>query len=252
MSHDVLRLRDLAWPDVRAAMASGVQTAIFAVGSTEQHGPHLPLFTDTLIGEALCERVGREIGGAIIAPPIPVGVSGIHMDFPGSLTIGASVLRGTLAGYCESLAKHGFATIVVIPSHGGNFAAVEETMSAVTAAATGRARFRAFTDWPALRAAFLDVLAPDGMTLDAPGLHAGEVETSIMLHIHPELVRMELAQVGYTGSPGTGRPYATSIAEASPIGVLGDPRPASSARGERHLKAWVRLIVQAVMARAAV
>jgi creatinine amidohydrolase len=251
MSHAVLRLRDLAWPDVRAAVASGLRTAIFAVGSTEQHGPHLPLFTDTLIGEALCERVAQEIGGAIVAPPIPVGVSAIHMDFPGSLTIGASVLRGTVAGYCESLAKHGFAQIVVIPSHGGNFAAVDEAMT-VVAAAAHRARFVGFTDWPALRAAFLDILAADGMTLDAPGLHAGEVETSIMLHIHPELVRMELAQAGYTGAPGSGRPYATSIAEASPIGVLGDPRPASSARGERHLNAWVRLIVQAVTARAAV
>lgn len=247
MSRTVLHLRDLAWPDVRAAVDSGVETAIFAVGSTEQHGPHLPLFTDTLIGEALCERVAHAIGGAVIAPAIAVGLSSIHMDFPGSLTVDASTVRGTVTGYCESLARHGFTRIVAVPSHGGNFAAVQETIAGLAAGAS--ARFITFTDWPALRGAFVDILARDGMALDAPGLHAGEVETSIMLHLHPALVRMDRAQCGFTGSPGSGRPYSASIAEASPIGVLGDPRPASAARGERHFEAWVALIVAAIGAR---
>lgn len=244
MSVPVLRLGQLTWPEVQAAVATGLDTAIFAVGSTEQHGPHLPLFTDTLIGEALCERVALAVGGAIIAPAITVGLSGIHMEFSGSLTIDTSVLRGTVAGYCESLAKHRFARVVVIPSHGGNFAAVHETIASI-AGGVPVARFLTFTDWPALRSAFVNILAEDGMKLDAPGLHAGEVETSIMLHLHPELVRMERAQPGYTGSPEGGRPYSKSIGEVSPIGVLGDPRPASSGRGERYLEAWVRLIVTA-------
>jgi creatinine amidohydrolase len=232
---------------VRAAVDSGLDTAIFAIGSTEQHGPHLPLLTDTLIGEALCERVAHAIGGAVIAPAIAVGLSGIHMDFPGSLTVDASVVRGTVTGYCDSLARHGFTRIVAVPSHGGNFAIVQETIAGL-AAATSAARFVTFTDWPSLRDAFVDILAKDGMTLDAPGLHAGEVETSIMLYLHPALVQMALAQRGFTGSPDSSRPYSTSIAEASPIGVLGDPRVASAARGERHVAAWVALIAAAIRA----
>jgi creatinine amidohydrolase len=177
-----------------------------------------------------------------VAPAIPVGLSGIHMDFPGSLTVEADALRLTLSGYCASLARHGFSRIILLPSHGGNFATVQE---AVTSGLAAAAQVTAFTDWPALRAAFAAILSGDGMALDAPGLHAGEVETSIMLHLHPQLVRMAAAQVGYTGAPGGGRPYATSIREVSPIGVLGDPRPASADRGGRYLAAWADLAARA-------
>jgi creatinine amidohydrolase len=187
----------------------------------------------------------------VVAPPIAVGLSGIHMDFPGSLTLEPSVLRGTIVGYCESLARHGFARIIAVPSHGGNFAAAKESIDALASAAH-RTRFITFTDWPALRGAFLQILEADGLTLDAPGLHAGEVETSIMLHLHPELVRMARAEAGFTGAADGGRPYSTSIREASAIGVLGDPRPATASRGERHLDAWVRLIVAAATSQSAV
>jgi creatinine amidohydrolase len=241
----VLRLSDLTWPDVRDAIAAGTDTALFAVASTEQHGPHLPLATDTLLGEALCERVARGLGGTFIAPPITVGLSGIHMDFPGSLTVDGATLRATVGGYCESLARHGIAKIVAIPSHGGNFAAVQETI-ALRAGTTPTAQVTTFADWPALRAAFASILADEDMSLEPAGLHAGEVETSMMLHLHPELVRMSLAQPGYTGASGDGRPYSRSIAEVSPIGVLGDPRTASAKRGARYVDAWVRLVIDAV------
>ena len=89
------------------------------------------------------------------------------MDFPGSLTVDGDTLRRTLTGYCTSLARHGFERIVMIPSHGGNFATVHE---AAAAAPAGAVRVVTFTEWAALRTAFAEILAEDGMALDAPGL----------------------------------------------------------------------------------
>ncbi len=236
-----LRLPDLTWPEVAAALGRGVSTALVAAGSTEQHGPHLPLATDTLLGEALCERLADRLGGALIAPAIPVGRSDIHMDFPGSLTADETTLAGLLHAYCASLARHGVTHIVVIPSHGGNVAWVRTALAGLRERLAG-ARVSGFTDWAALRAAFDDVMRRDGLRLDAPGLHAGEVETSMMLHLHPELVRMDRAQAGAAGPAAGAAPYSGSLREASAIGVLGDPRTASAERGERYLDAWVRLV----------
>jgi len=117
-------LEKLSWPDVKAAMQSGVDTVIFAVGSTEQHGPHLPLACDTLIGESLADMVAERLGQALIAPAVRVGCSEHHMAFPGTISIEAAELQAVLLNYMQTIFRHGFRRVVMIPSHGGNFATV--------------------------------------------------------------------------------------------------------------------------------
>jgi creatinine amidohydrolase len=244
-----LELARMTWPEVREAIDGGMDTAVLAVGSTEQHGPHLPFATDTLLGEALCRRIAPAIGGVLIVPPIHLGFSDIHMEFPGSLTVPPDTLSRVVQACCDSLMRHGLRRIVIVPSHGGNFGWVRETVSRLQERPDGQ-RMLAFTDWPKLREAFGAVMAQDGLGFDGPGLHAGEVETSMMLHLHPDLVHMDRAQCGCMASSGDGRPYSSSIKEASPIGVLGDPRRASADRGGAYLDEWTRLIVEMVRAEA--
>jgi creatinine amidohydrolase len=118
----------MTWHEVRDALAAGTRTVVFAVGSTEQHGPHMPLCVDTILGAALSAAVAGALGNALTAPPIHVGQSSIHMDFAGSVTLKAETVQDLIAAYCRSFAHHGFERIVVLPSHGGNFAPTDKAV----------------------------------------------------------------------------------------------------------------------------
>lgn len=237
-------MEKLAWREVKKAIEEGVDTVVFAVGSTEQHGPHLPLACDTLIGESLAELVAKRLGNAFVAPAVRVGCSQHHMTFPGTISIEPAVLQEILLSYLQTLFQHGFARIVMIPSHGGNFATVGEV------AKIGRGKWPdkqviTFADLNLLINASFKVSAEDGVSNGAAGVHAGEVETSILLLRHPDLVDMSRAEEGYTGefTPIIPDLMKHGIARVSANGVLGDPRKASAERGRRYLDAWVDLIV---------
>ena len=116
-----VRLEELTWTEVDDALDGDVRTAVVAVGSVEQHGPHLPLVMDTLAGDAVAERVARELGDALAAPTIRPGCSGHHMAFPGTITVSAETLMDTIRAYVRSLDEHGFEDVALVPTHGGNF-----------------------------------------------------------------------------------------------------------------------------------
>ncbi len=117
-------LFEMTRPEVEQAIASGIDTVIVPFGSTEQHGLHLPLGTDAILGEALGDRVARSLGNALLAPGLPIGCSEHHMDFAGSMTLSQETFIQVVADLCRSLAHHGFKHIALIPTHGGNFAHV--------------------------------------------------------------------------------------------------------------------------------
>jgi len=117
-------LSEMSWVETKQALERGVNTIVFAVGSNEQHGPHLPACTDSLIGKALAYKVAKKLGKALQAPTINMGCSEHHMAFPGTISLKLETLTGLIRDYCVSLAKHGFKNIVILPSHGGNFDAV--------------------------------------------------------------------------------------------------------------------------------
>lgn len=237
MSHsnptDSVLLADRTWTEVETALESGTDTAIVPVGSLEQHGPHLPLATDSLIGEELAARIARRLGDALVAPVIRPGCSGHHMAFPGSITVSASTLIEVLRSYCESLAEHGFETVALLPSHGGNFAPVntaapeiaDETELGVVALADME-RYMDLMNEGMERAE----LPPE------PVVHAGGTETSAILAIRPELVRESAFEPGRDGPVDTTLLLSRGFKSITDNGVLGDPSQSSEAAGEAILE----------------
>ena len=185
------------------------------VGATEQHGPHLPLSTDTDIALALAERAALARPSCVVAPPVAYGSSGEHQGFPGTLSIGLEATRMVLVELVRSASSFATATVLV-STHGGNRAALDEVCR--TLGNEGH-RFAIFT--PTWRG-------------DA---HAGRLETSLMLAISPGRVRRSLAQPGNTTALAELLPRlrAEGVRAASPSGVLGDPTGASGGEGEELL-----------------
>ncbi len=205
-----LSLGHRAWPDVGDAM-----TLLVPVGSTEQHGPHLPLDTDTRIAIAVAEAVASKDSTMAVAPAVAYGSSGEHAGFPGTLSIGSDVLKLVLIELVRS-ADH-FDRVVLVNGHGGNVQAI-------------RAAQRQLVDEGRTVEIWAPVV-PDG---DA---HAGLTETSLMLAIAPELVGDPTDVVGNV------RPLVEllpdlrkhGIKPVSTSGVLGDPRTATAEHGRTLL-----------------
>ena len=232
------RLARLTWPRV-----DGARLAIVPLGATEQHGPHLPFATDTLVADALAVRLAARPtardAGAVVLPALPLGISPEHMAFPGTLAVAPATLDAVLRDVLRSLRAHGVARAFVFSAHGGNVAALRDALPGLRAAAPDL-RVDAMTDLDGLTARLHAEAATFGVSPESAGHHAGELETSIMLHLHPELV------VGDAMAPGC----VTSVQDAqalfypdvrrnAPDGVVGDPRGATALRGARYLEVWV-------------
>jgi creatinine amidohydrolase len=232
-------------PEVEQALADGMDTVIITFGSTEQHGMHLPLGTDAIWGEALGDRVARALGNALLTPGLRIGCSEHHMDFAGSLTLGQETFIQVVADLCRSLAHHGFGHIVLLPTHGGNFAPLAKAIEAI-GSELPEVNLIAFTDL----AAFMDEIFRVGKTQEVmpeqAGAHSGEFETSLMLTVRPELVAMDEAQPGYIGDQLSIAPvvFKKGFRAVTENGVLGDPRNASADNGEAYMAAMTDLLVR--------
>jgi creatinine amidohydrolase len=186
-SNVIVRLADLTREEVAAQ--AGEAIAVVPIGSTEQHGPHLPMLTDTLLVEAALasalERLDADSTPFVVTPTLPFGYSDHHL-FAAALSLRANTLLAVLTDVCDSLVASGFNRIFILNGHGGNVEcmslAVKELVirHPVTAAACS----------------YWAVGKPDG----APG-HAGWFETALMLAVHPELVRGERLAEGPTDPP---------------------------------------------------
>lgn len=234
-----IRMEEMTAPEIRGAMERGFTTVVVAVGSTEQHGPHLPTMTDSRIGDEYAHRVALKLGNALQARTIPVGVSEHHLAFGGTISLAADTLRAVLRDVVSSLARCGFARIVLLPSHGGNFATVEEVIEEARTTHHGVA-VTGYTDLLELGELLAGSSARFGVSAGASGMHAGESETSIMLALEPELVRTERFAAGYVGPFGEEQVRVVleqGMPALSESGVLGDPTGATAERGEAYLEA---------------
>lgn len=215
---------ELAWPEAERR-APGAVLAV-PVGATEQHGPHLPLSTDTDIAIAVAEGLARRRPDVVVAPPVAYGSSGEHAAFAGTLSIGQAALELLLVELVRS-ARATFARMLLISAHGGNRAPVERA---------GRR----------LRAEGADVRVL--LAACAGDAHAGRTETSLMLALHPDRVRVERAERGATEPLAALMPelLAHGVRHVSPNGVLGDPAGASAEEGRHLLERLVDDAVHAV------
>ncbi|OLZ42962.1 mycofactocin biosynthesis peptidyl-dipeptidase MftE [Amycolatopsis keratiniphila] len=206
-----MRLADLAWPDIAERAAGGAILAV-PVGATEQHGPHLPLTTDTDIAVALCERlaVGRQ--DVLVAPPVAYGSSGEHAGFAGTVSIGQAATELLLVELGRS-ASETFQRLLFVSAHGGN--------SGPVARAVAR-----------LRAESRDAEVFQPRWQGDP--HAGRPETALQLVLRPESVRMERADAGDCRPLVELLPLLceSGVKAVSGNGVLGDPTSATAREGE--------------------
>jgi mycofactocin precursor peptide peptidase len=220
-------LADLPSPDAGRLAAAGALLAV-PVGSTEQHGPHLPLSTDSDIAMALCQRLAAARGDVLIAPLVAYGSSGEHQGFPGTLSIGQAALELLLVELGRSAALT-FPHLLLVSAHGGN-----------TEPATRAVR--------QLRGESHDVLLHIPHWDGDP--HAGRAETSMLLELAPSRVRMHRA------APGDTRPLAqiwpqlrsAGVRAVSESGVLGDPTGATAAEGSALLDDLARALIRDVAA----
>lgn len=186
------------------------------VGSTEQHGPHLPLETDSVVASAVATAVAKRLTGdemtVRVAPTVAYGSSGEHQSFPGTISIGADALTVVVTELARSLAFWA-GRIVFVNGHGGNVPTLSEAIPQMI-------RENHAVSWlPCI---------PAGS--DA---HAGRAETSLMLHLRPDSVDMTVARPGNTASLAELMPSlrARGVRAVSASGVLGDPRGADAGEG---------------------
>lgn len=225
-------------PEVAAALAAGNTRVVFACGAVEQHGPHLPMFTDAEHGTRLARAVAEKLGRTLVAPTIRVGCSEHHMSFAGTLSIRSETLEAICVDYVRSLARHGFTQIGIIPSHGGNFGPIRDMLPRLRAAATP-CRVIAYVEVVGMIELWRRAVANMGGEPTRVGGHADIAESSIMLALHPTLVHTELAEAGSTVTPSAellDRILRDGIRSIAPNGILGDARGLSAAIGERSIE----------------
>jgi creatinine amidohydrolase len=227
--------------EVGAEVARGRCTVVVPFGAFEQHGPHLPLDTDAVLGDRLGHLVAERLH-AVCAPTVRLGCSEHHLAFAGTLSLRAETLQMIVHDIVDSLARHGFRRVVLLPTHGGNERPLQE-------AATAAERDGVTLVVPSLRAAvsaLVAVAGARGVSAGEAGGHAGELETSLMLALAPRLVRnAAMTEPGYTG-PLDGAAAAVffekGVEALAANGVLGDPRRASTDAGHAYITAFVEAI----------
>lgn len=225
----VIRLDDAMWPDL-----TGRPLVIVPLGSLEQHGPHLPMNTDTAIATAVASCAAEQIDmecdrAVVIAPAIVYGASGEHQSFPGTVSLGHAALRSVLLEVVRSLSTWA-GRIVIVNGHGGNVS----TLSGAVAQMIHEGHDVAWV--------------PCALAAAATDAHAGHDETSLMLHLAPERVDMPRASAGNTADLDDLMPalHARGMEAVSLNGVLGDPTYASSEAGEVLFSSAVHHVVSAI------
>ena len=223
-------LADTVWPAI-----SGAVVVLVPLGSTEQHGPHLPFATDSTIAAAVAlgaaDRCRGLDGSAplIVAPTVPYGASGEHQEFPGTVSIGTEALQVVLIELVRSLATWADG-IIFVNGHGGNIQALSTAVPQLIAEQH--------------RVAWLPCAVPDG---DA---HAGRTESSLMLHLAPQQVDMSTACVGNVAPMRELLPALAvgGTRAVSPSGVLGDPTGANAAEGSVLLGSMIDSVLRRIAA----
>ncbi|MFG3027598.1 creatininase family protein [Streptomyces sp. NPDC048253] len=213
--------------DVRTRGAGvSTQVAVLPVGSFEQHGPYLPLATDTLVACA----IAREIAGAYpvhLLPPVTIACSHEHAAWPGTVSISSVTLHAVVRDIAASLRRSGVEALVLVNGHGGNYV-LGNVVQESSAAGERMALFPAPEDWEA-------ALERSGVSTSLlTDMHAGEIETSILLHAHPELVRPGYESADFVADDRR-HLLTLGMSAYTDSGVIGRPSLGSAEKGKELL-----------------
>ncbi|MES3160634.1 MAG: creatininase family protein [Halorubrum sp.] len=235
-------LADHTWPSLRDRL-DGASTAVVPLGSTEQHGPHLPLATDHLIAEALATAASEETG-LPRTPTIDIGVSPHHRQFPGTLWVDPPAFRTYVESFTRNLAYHGVDRVVYVNAHGGNVSHLREV---------GR---RLHEDGEMYAIEWMwDESIPELVDdlFEHNGPHAGPKETAMIAHIAPELVDEDefaaardggLVDLDSSDAVVHGARTFYDAVDNSPNGAFGDPTDVTPEKGEQLFESATEQLVQ--------
>jgi creatinine amidohydrolase len=228
------------YEDIRDGAAEYV--VVQPIGSTEQHGPHLPVGTDSLITTSIIEKLeaslARERLPICFLPLLPYGKSNEHDNFPGTISLSLETLISVLRDVGRGCARAGFRKLIILNGHGGN----HETIDLMTREIRIQTGMGVFAVHP-----FLKIQPQSGMNLSSEeakfGIHAGEVETSLLLRIRPDAVKTEAFKPEYPSLIARTReidfservPFGWVTEDVSTLGTIGDPTRASRESGESLL-----------------
>lgn len=254
-------LERMTWTEADAAIAAGVDAVLVPIGTTEQHGPHLPLDTDCFIARRLCARAAEAARAeglrVLVAPTINVSLSWYHMQFAGSMRLTTKTFLTVFNEVFESLHHHGLENLVAVNGHGGNVAALTVAVNHYFET-TGRRIF--LLQWWELAS---DVIA----TVDSPLIHAEEIETSLAMALGQRVLmdkasrdafdRGEAVKEAGFAWTSLGKYHLTHrgpgvvvpmdmLRDISPSGVVGDATRASLETGQKVVDAVLPRMVQVV------
>ena len=228
------------------------KVVVVPLGSLEQHGHHLPILTDSMIGEEIIRRAEIQLGDqALFLPMIWTGASDHHLGFPGAVSLGNDTYTQLIKDILESLITHGFRRILLLNSHGGN------TGPANNALYQTQLKHRDLPDLWLVLASWYTLAGPQIARINSLQqkhvTHADELETSMVLCMRPDLVKMEAAQGGKlpsksafwsADSSSVSRvTVARSFDQITPTGALGHPELATPEKGEELFAAVTEVVI---------
>jgi creatinine amidohydrolase len=249
-------LQDLTWPEVKALPWNDL-IVVFPTGSFEQHGPHLPLTTDTDIGDAIAKRLEQAMPQKILLlPTLWPGMSTHHMHFPGTLDVPQMTYIQLICSLCSSIVSMGGKKIFILNAHGGNDVPLRAALRELKTSTKGTpgVRFVYASYWTLAAKTIREVRESEFGGVN----HACEMETSIMLHLCPQRVKMDLAKrdgpthtdIYRKADMQYGRPvyFVNEFHEVTPSGVVGHPESATAEKGKRFLDGIVEEVAAFVEA----
>lgn len=238
-------LYEMSWAEVEEALTE-TDIVLVPVGSVEQHGPHLPLGSDSMQGVDFSRRLVAMLGEdgvpVVAGPPVLFGASSAHMKFPGSITLKPATMLAVIEEVCQCLFQHGFRRFALVMAHGGNWPVMQVAVQSLTAKE------------PEMKVIALNWLGymydkyPSILRSKRPEKHSGEGETARMLATHPELVMLDRAKEYYPDADQAklyGHPegvYKTmyDMKKVTPVGSMGNPALATAETGEAIYDTVVR------------